>query len=131
MTVAKLQSLVAPRMANSSALGINVEPVYGEYGQLLWCMVKRVPPGVDRPADRKDGHSPHTHRQFNQTIRNRKTLGLHCSIFDKGGGYVGFGITGGPGPYPDNAVDSAWRGAAMHLILWIEWGERRIFRKDC
>lgn len=34
---------------------------------------------------------------------------------------VGYGIDANPGATPDNAVNPAWRGAAMHTIGALSW----------
>lgn len=40
---------------------------------------------------------------------------------DKGGQMTGFAVTGRNGPYPDNAVNPAWRNAAMWAIAFHMW----------
>ncbi|KAJ4246292.1 hypothetical protein NW762_013643 [Fusarium torreyae] len=57
-----------------------------------------------------------------------KTAGRLCPthstrLSDKGGQVIGFGITGGPGPYPDNAVNRAWHSAAMWAISVVDFPE--------
>lgn len=44
------------------------------------------------------------------------TLAAIKGFYDLGGTIIGYGITGGPIEYPDNAVNTAWRDAALHLI---------------
>ncbi|KAM0285056.1 hypothetical protein ACHAO9_008887 [Fusarium lateritium] len=57
------------------------------------------------------------------SVKFNKTFDALKSLSDKGGQIIGFGITGGPGPYPDNAVNPAWRDAAMWVISVIDFPE--------
>ena len=62
-------------------------------------------------------------KNFEDPAKFNKTFDALKSLSDKGGQVTGFGITGGPGPCPDNAVNPAWRGAAMWAISVIDFPE--------
>lgn len=53
------------------------------------------------------------------------------SFYELGGQYVGYGITGGPSTItiPDNAVNVAWRDAALHLIPCRFWDANSTFEQ--
>lgn len=121
MTVAQLQTLTEPLLANFSALGIDVEPVYNQYTSFYGAWSNGFPQeSIGQYTSKTAARLIPTENFTNMTMWDSTWSALQY-IFDNGGSCVGFGITGGPGPYPDNAVNPAWRGAAMHVIPWIQW----------
>jgi hypothetical protein len=116
-----LQTLAAPLLANFSALGINVDPVYSQHDSFYGAWSNGFPQeSVGQYVSKTSARLIPTDNFTNKT-KWEDTWSALQYLFDNGGSCAGFGITGGPGPYPDNAVNPAWRGAAMHIIPWIAW----------
>ncbi|KAF4975769.1 hypothetical protein FZEAL_7485 [Fusarium zealandicum] len=122
-TLAELKTLVAPLFNTWEELGIKFEVTESEhdsyYGAWKAGFPREVVGGVisktaGRLFPRDNFVNPN---KFNATFEALKSLS------DKGGQVIGFGITGGPGPFPDNAVNPAWRDAAMWAISVINWPE--------
>ncbi|KAF7562139.1 hypothetical protein G7046_g1981 [Stylonectria norvegica] len=122
-TLAQLHTLVAPLFATWDDLGITFDVTESEHPSYYqaWKVAfprELVGGSVSKTAGRlfpKDNFVNPT--KFNATFDAIKGLS------DKGGQVIGFGISNGPGPFPDNAVNPAWRNAAMFAIAIINWPE--------
>ncbi|EKJ71921.1 hypothetical protein FPSE_07924 [Fusarium pseudograminearum CS3096] len=122
-TLAELKTLTAPLFKSWKDLGIEPEVTESEHDSFLgaWSV------GFAREA--VGGTSTKTAGRlfpcdnFEDPAKFNKTFAALKSLSDKGGNIIGFGITGGPGPHPDNAVNPAWRDAAMWAISAVEFPE--------
>ncbi|KAM5350689.1 hypothetical protein ACJ41O_007194 [Fusarium nematophilum] len=121
LLLVQAEKLTAPLFAKWASLGIKVQPNWSEHKNFLsaWSTGFPVEPVgsygnkmASRLFPRENLEDP---AKFNTTFEALKGLS------DRGGTLIGFGITGGPGPHPDNAVNPAWRGAAMFVISWVTW----------
>ncbi|KAL9573302.1 hypothetical protein ACKAV7_002987 [Fusarium commune] len=105
-TLAELKTLVAPLFQTWKDLGIEFNVTESDHDSYYGAWAAGFPCEV-----------------VGDVAKFSKTLDALKSLSDKGGQIIGFGITGGPGPYPNNAVNPAWRGAAMWAISVIDYPE--------
>ncbi|RMJ17573.1 hypothetical protein CDV36_002767 [Fusarium kuroshium] len=121
MTVSEAEELTAPLFEKWASLGIKVEPNWSQHSSFLsaWSTGFPVEPVGSYGNKMASRLFPEENLQdpakFNTTFEALKGLS------DRGGTLIGFGITAGPGPHPDNAVNPAWRDAAMFVISWVTW----------
>ncbi|KAI8293636.1 FAD-linked oxidoreductase ZEB1 [Colletotrichum sp. SAR11_240] len=121
MTLQELKDLTAPLFAKWAALGVNVSPVYSEHKSFLPAWKAGFPKELVGGTAAKTACRLFPTENFADATKFNATFEAIKGLSDKGGEIIGFGITGGPGPYPDNAVNPAWRGAAMFAISVIGW----------
>ncbi|KAF6796333.1 restculine oxidase [Colletotrichum sojae] len=121
MTLQGLKDLTAPLFAKWAELGVNVEPVYSEHKSFLPAWKAGFPRELVGGTAAKTACRLFPTENFVDAAKFDATFDAIKGLSDKGGQIIGFGITGGPGPYPDNAVNPAWRGVAMFAISVIEW----------
>lgn len=71
---------------------------------------------------KSDSHTIYRELLLNQTLFETFYSGFR-EFYEVGGQYVGYGITGAPSGIdtPDNAVNPAWRDAALHLLPVVFW----------
>ncbi|PKS12974.1 hypothetical protein jhhlp_000315 [Lomentospora prolificans] len=123
MTVAELQDLIAPFLAKLSALGIDVNPEYSEHDSFYKGWSAGFPQELVGGAAAKTTGRLFPTENFVDATKFNTTFNALKSVVDRGGQLLGFGITGGPGPFPDNAVNPAWRDTAMFAIAVRNWDE--------
>ncbi|KAF9777956.1 hypothetical protein IL306_004300 [Fusarium sp. DS 682] len=122
-TLTELKTLIAPLFKTWKDLGIEFNVTESEHNSYYGAWAAGFPREVVGGAKTKTAgrlfptENLEDAEKFNQTFKALKSLS------DKGGQVIGFGITGGLGPYPDNAVNPAWRGAAMWAISVIDYPE--------
>ncbi|KAL0936090.1 restculine oxidase [Colletotrichum truncatum] len=121
MTVQELKVLTAPLFAKWTELGINVSPVYSEHKGFLSAWRAGFPKELIGGTSAKMACRLFPTENFVNATKLNATFNAIKGLSDKGGQIIGFGITGGPGPYPDNAVNPAWREAAMFAVSVIQW----------
>ncbi|KAJ0383473.1 hypothetical protein COL922a_010418 [Colletotrichum nupharicola] len=121
MTLQELKDLTAPLFAKWAALSVNVSPVYSEHKSFLPAWKAGFPKELVGGTAAKTACRLFPTKNFADATKFNATFEAIKGLSDKGGEIIGFGITGGPGPYPDNAVNPAWRGAAMFAISVIGW----------
>ncbi|TEA17243.1 FAD-linked oxidoreductase ZEB1 [Colletotrichum sidae] len=121
MSLQELKDLTAPLFAKWAALGIAVDPVYSEHTSFLPAWKAGFPKEIVGGTAAKTACRLFPTENFVDAAKFDATFAAIKGLSDKGGQVIGFGITGGPGPYPDNAVNPAWRGAAMFAISVIDW----------
>ncbi|KAK2764110.1 restculine oxidase [Colletotrichum kahawae] len=120
MTVAEAAELTAPLFSKWTVLGIAVEPNWSEHSTLLSAWTASFP--VEPVGSRGNNMASRLFPKENLSNPAKfKTYEALKSLSDQGRTLIGFGITAGPGPHPDNAVNSAWRDAAMFAISWVTW----------
>ncbi|EXF83009.1 hypothetical protein CFIO01_08050 [Colletotrichum fioriniae PJ7] len=121
MTLVQLKELTAPLFAKWTELGITVDPVYTEHKSFLPAWKAGFPKESVGGTAAKTACRLFPTENFSDATKFNATFEAIKGLSDKGGQIIGFGITGGPGPYPDNAVNPAWRGAAMFAISVMGW----------
>ncbi|KAM6536221.1 hypothetical protein FALCPG4_002234 [Fusarium falciforme] len=121
MTLAELKALTKPLFDKWDELGIKFEVTESEHDSYYPAWKAGFPREVIGGAASKT--AGRLFPRENLVEKFDATFEALKSVCDKGGQIIGFGITGGPGPYPDNAVNPAWRGSAMWAIAVINWPE--------
>lgn len=123
MTVEEVEELTAPLFAEWAALGIEVDPQWTYHDSFL----SAYRAGFHREAvggwNVKTASRIFPRENFEDEAKFNETFEVLKTTNDGGGQLIGFGITGGPGPHPDNAVNDAWRDAAMFAITGIAWDD--------
>ncbi|KAF4973619.1 hypothetical protein FSARC_159 [Fusarium sarcochroum] len=122
-TLAELKTLVAPLFHTWKGLSIEFNVTESEHDSFHGAWAAGFPREVVGGAKTKTAGRLFPTENFEDPTKFNKTFDALKSLSDKGGQVIGFGITGGPGPYPDNAVNPAWRGAAMWAISVIDFPE--------
>ncbi|KAH7212055.1 hypothetical protein DER44DRAFT_895045 [Fusarium oxysporum] len=117
-TLAELKTLVAPLFQTWKDLGIEFNVTESEHSSYYGAWAAGFPREVVGGAKTKTAG-----RLFPTCCKVQQDFRFPQESPDKGGQIIGFGITGGPGPYPDNAVNPPWRGAAMWAISVIDYPE--------
>ncbi|KAF9869884.1 hypothetical protein CkaCkLH20_12683 [Colletotrichum karsti] len=121
MTVAQATKLTEPLFAKWKALGIEVDPNWSEHSTFLSAWSAGFPVEPAGSYGNKMASRLFPKENLEEPARFNATFDAMKSVSDRGGSLIGFGITGGPGPHPDNAVNPAWRDAAMFVISWVTW----------
>ncbi|KAJ9427164.1 hypothetical protein FOXG_04017 [Fusarium oxysporum f. sp. lycopersici 4287] len=122
-TLVELKTLVAPLFQTWKDLGIEFNVTESEHSSYYGAWAAGFPREVVGGAKTKTAGRLFPTENFKDAAKFNKTFDALKSLSDKGGQIIGFGITGGPGPYPDNAVNPAWRSAAMWAISVIDYPE--------
>ncbi|KAF5026999.1 hypothetical protein F66182_873 [Fusarium sp. NRRL 66182] len=122
-TLAELKALVAPLFSAWKSLGIQFNVVESEHDSFHGAWAAGFPRETVGRASTKTAGRLFPRENFQDPTKFNKTFDALKSLSDNGGGLIGFGITGGPGPYPDNAVNPAWRDAAMWAISVVDFPE--------
>ncbi|KAK8033662.1 FAD-binding domain-containing protein [Apiospora marii] len=114
LSQSQLQKLTAPLFARFEALGLEVEPVYKEYGNYYDAWAASFPTEPRAGCSRANWEDPGKLNATFDAIR---------SIVEDGGYLIGFNIAANPTEtgYPDNAVNPAWRKTVMHAIVASLW----------
>ncbi|KAI5455599.1 hypothetical protein BGZ63DRAFT_458639 [Mariannaea sp. PMI_226] len=124
MTLAQLKTLVAPLFKTFADLGIKVDiNLQEEFDSFYPAWKDGFPRELVGGATSKTAGRLFPKENFVDDVKFNATFDAIKGVSDNGGQVLGFSITGGPGPYPDNAVNPAWRGAAMWAIAVINWEE--------
>ncbi|KAM0419046.1 hypothetical protein ACHAPT_011985 [Fusarium lateritium] len=123
MTLAQLKALTKPLFDTWEGLGIKIEVTESEHDSYYPAWKAGFPREVIGGAASKTAGRLFPNENLVDPDKFNATFDALKSVCDKGGQIIGFGITGGPGPYPDNAVNPAWRGSAMWAIAVINWPE--------
>ncbi|KAF4336915.1 isoamyl alcohol oxidase [Fusarium beomiforme] len=122
-TLAELKTLVSPLFKTWKDLGIEFNVTESEHDSYYGAWAAGFPREVVGGAKTKTAGRLFPTENFEDYAKFNQTFNALKSLSDKGGQIIGFGITGGPGPYPDNAVNPSWRGAAMWAISVIDYPE--------
>ncbi|KPM34260.1 hypothetical protein AK830_g12319 [Neonectria ditissima] len=122
-TLAELHTLSAPLFAIWKELGITFDVTESEHASYYPAWKAGFPREQVGGTVSKTAGRLFPRENFDDATKFEATFQALKGLSDKGGQLIGFGITGGPGPYPDNAVNPAWRGAAMFAISVINWDE--------
>ncbi|KAM5341951.1 hypothetical protein ACJ41O_014982 [Fusarium nematophilum] len=122
-TLAQLKTLVGPLFDTWEELGITFSVTESEHSSYYPAWKAGFPRELVGGAVSKTAGRLFPRDNFVDPTKFDATFDALKSLSDKGGQIIGFGITGGPGPYPDNAVNPAWRNAAMFAISVINWPE--------
>ncbi|KAF5602541.1 isoamyl alcohol oxidase [Fusarium pseudocircinatum] len=122
-TLAELKTLTAPLFKTWKDLGIEPNVTASEHDTFYGAWSVGFPRETVGGAKTKTAGRLFPTENLVDPAKFEKTFNALKSLSDKGGQVIGFGITGGPGPYPDNAVNPAWRGAAMWAISVIDFPE--------
>ncbi|EXK25348.1 hypothetical protein FOXG_17560 [Fusarium oxysporum f. sp. lycopersici 4287] len=124
MTLAELKVLAAPLFQTFEDLGVDIDvTLEAEYPSFQGAWKAGFPRELVGGAVSKTAGRLFPKANFVDEAKFNATYAALKGLSDKGGQIIGFGITGGPGPYPDNAVNPAWRDAAMWAISVINWDE--------
>lgn len=122
MTTAELQALTAPMFARLAALGItDVEPLYTEHADFYAAWDASFPLEnwgfiVARQSSRL---FPKTNWDNATVVAD--TVASIRAVADAGVWAYGFNVAPGNNPYPDNAVNPAWRETVAHTLLSAFW----------
>ncbi|XEU96104.1 hypothetical protein FSHL1_001389 [Fusarium sambucinum] len=122
-TLTELKTLVAPLFQVWKDLGIEPQVTESEHDSFLGAWSAGFAREAVGGASGKTAGRLFPSENFEDPIKFNKTFAALKGLSDKGGNIIGFGITGGPGPHPDNAVNPAWRNAAMWAISVIDFPE--------
>ncbi|KAG8666631.1 hypothetical protein FPOAC2_11747 [Fusarium poae] len=122
-TLAELQALTAPLFKVWKGLGIEPQVTESEHDSFLGAWSAGFAREAVGGTSGKTAGRLFPSENFEDPAKFNKTFAALKSLSDKGGNIIGFGITGGPGPHPDNAVNPAWRNAAMWAISVIDFPE--------
>ncbi|KAJ3527007.1 hypothetical protein NM208_g7030 [Fusarium decemcellulare] len=122
-SLADLKALVAPLFKKWEEFGIKPEVTESEHDSYYPAWKAGFPRELVGGAVSKTAGRLFPRENFVDPVKFSATYEALKSVSDNGGQIIGFGITGGPGPYPDNAVNPAWRDAAMWAISVINWPE--------
>lgn len=123
MSLVELQELTAPLFAKWESLGIHVDPVASEHDSYYPAWAAGFPRETVGGTVSKTAGRLFPRENFVDQAKFNETFDALKGLSDKGGQVIGFGISSGPGPYPDNAVNPAWRDAALFAISVINWAE--------
>lgn len=121
MTVAEVTELTAPLFAKWKALGIDVQPNWSQHDSFLSAYRAGFPVEPAGSYGNKMASRLFPAENIRDPVKFNATFDALKGLSDRGGTLIGFGINGGPGPHPDNAVNPAWRDAAMFVISWVTW----------
>lgn len=121
MKAEEANELTAPLFAKWKALGINAQPNWSEHATFLSAWAAGFPVEPVGSHGNKMASRLFTKENLNDPAKFNTTYEALKGISDRGGSLIGFGVTGGPGPHPDNAVNPEWRDAAMFVISWVTW----------
>ncbi|KAF7556408.1 hypothetical protein G7Z17_g1471 [Cylindrodendrum hubeiense] len=122
-TLAQLHTLANPLFTAWTALGITFSVTESEHASYYPAWKAGFPRELVGGTVSKTAGRLFPKANFVDAAKFNATFDAIKGLSDKGGQVIGFGITGGPGPYPDNAVNPAWRDAAMFAISVINWDE--------
>ncbi|KAF5238279.1 hypothetical protein FAUST_5646 [Fusarium austroamericanum] len=122
-TLAELKTLTAPLFKDWKDLGIKPEVTESEHDSFLGAWSAGFAREAVGGTITKTAGRLFPRENFEDPAKFNKIFAALKSLSDKGGNIIGFGITGGPGPHPDNAVNPAWRDAAMWAISVVEFPE--------
>ncbi|KAM0411509.1 hypothetical protein ACHAPD_009723 [Fusarium lateritium] len=122
-TLTELKALVAPLFQVWKDLGIEPQVTESEHDSFLGAWSAGFARETVGGASGKTAGRLFPSENFEDSSKFNKTFAALKSLSDKGGNIIGFGITGGPGPHPDNAINPAWRNAAMWAISVIDFPE--------
>lgn len=121
MTTAQLQALTAPMFANFTALGLDVQPVYTEYDDFYdaWDASFPLENWGFMTARQSSRLFPKT--SWDNATIVADTVDAIRFVVDAGVWAYGFNLAPGNNPYPDNAVNPAWRETVAHTLLSAFW----------
>ncbi|KAJ3458156.1 hypothetical protein MRS44_012265 [Fusarium solani] len=122
-TLAELEALAAPLFQKWKDLGIVPQVTKSEHSSYYPAWKSGFPRELVGGVVSKTAGRLFPKENFVDAAKFNATFDALKGLSDKGGQIIGFGITGGPGPFPDNAVNPAWRNAAMFAISVINWPE--------
>ncbi|KAF4959048.1 hypothetical protein FGADI_1926 [Fusarium gaditjirri] len=115
-TLAELKTLVAPLFQAWKDFEIEFNGTESEHESHYGTQAAGFPSEVVGGSKTETAGRLFPTENFQDAAKFNKSFDVLKSLSDKGGQIIGFGITGGPGPYPDKAVNPAWRGSAMWAI---------------
>ncbi|KAH7126087.1 hypothetical protein EDB81DRAFT_203391 [Dactylonectria macrodidyma] len=122
-TLAQLHTLAQPLFDTWASLGITPVVTESEHASYYPAWKAGFPRELVGGTTSKTAGRIFPKGNFADETKFNATFAAIKGLSDKGGNIIGFGITGGPGPFPDNAVNPAWRDAAMFAISVISWPE--------
>lgn len=123
MTVEEVKNLTAPLFAKWASLGIEVDAQWTEHARFLPAYRAGFHAEAIGGWNVKTASRIFPRENFVDPVKFNETFNVLKTTNDQGGQLIGFGITGGPGPHPDNAVNDAWRDAAMFCITGMGWDD--------
>ncbi|KAJ4122951.1 hypothetical protein NW768_009942 [Fusarium equiseti] len=122
-TLAELKTLAGPLFKAWKELGIEPQVTESEHDSFLGAWSAGFAREAVGRSSTKTAGRLFPSANFEDPAMFNKTFAALKGLSDKGGSIIGFGITGGPGPHPDNAVNPAWRDAAMWAISAVGFPE--------
>ncbi|KAH7009889.1 hypothetical protein EDB80DRAFT_415164 [Ilyonectria destructans] len=120
-TLAELHTLTQPLFDTWSSLGITFSVTESEHASYYPAWKAGFPRELVGGTTSKTAGRLFPKDTLTDPAKFETSFSAFKGLSDKGGNIIAFGITGGPGPYPDNAVNPAWRNAAMFAISVISW----------
>lgn len=116
-TAAQLEALTAPLLANWTALGVSINPVYHQFDSVWEAADSAFPLETwGNNIARQAGRLFPRDNWANETIMAESFDAIRW--ISEAGLYVyGFHIAPGQHEYPDNAVNPAWRQTLGHIMM--------------
>lgn len=128
MTTAQLQALAAPMLANLTALGLDVQPLYAEYDDFYPAWDASFPLENWGFMTARQSSRLFPRASWDNATVIADTVGAIRAVVDAGVWAYGFNLApGGPqlnnglSSYPDSAVNPAWRDTLAHTLLSAFW----------
>jgi hypothetical protein len=120
-TSEEFQALLAPMFDKWAQLGIVVSPTFQQYDSYLPAWRDLTDAEVVGSITGRSTSRLLPKENLEDPVKWNATFAVLRDFVGRGGDLVGYGITGNPGSYPDNAVNPAWRDAVLYVIPAVTW----------
>ncbi|KAI1344273.1 putative 6-hydroxy-D-nicotine oxidase [Xylariaceae sp. FL0016] len=121
MSLAEFKELIAPLVADWRSVGFDVEPEYFEYDNFIEPWKSHFPVETVANADLRTGSRLFPYKNWEDASLLNATVQALKDVLQGDSALIQYNINGAAPEGVDNAVNPAWRDAAMYAIVGSGW----------